>query len=104
MTVWSPPTRSDSSESTTSVLTTPFASAYGWSDLDDLGHDFHETRHGVRYTFSPAARQEILDRLLEFNHERRAAEDAAGLHDKKTRASKQAVTVSSPQTSIFGDD
>ena len=31
----------------------------------------------------PSARQEILDRLLELNHERYTAEVAAGLHDKK---------------------
>ena len=33
------------------------AAAYGWNDLD-LGHGFHETKQGVRYTFSelPAAR------------------------------------------------
>ena len=55
---------------------------YGWGDLD-LEHGFHETRQGFRYTIGPAARQEILDRLLELNHERYAAELAAGLHDKK---------------------
>ena len=30
-------------------------------------------------------RQEILDRLLELNHERYAAEVKAGLHDKRGR-------------------
>jgi hypothetical protein len=56
--------------------------AYGWDDLD-LGHDFHETRFGVRYTFEPVARQEVLDRLLELNHERYADEVRRGLHDKR---------------------
>ena len=55
------------------------ARAYDWDDLD-LDHGFHETRQGIRYTVGPAARQEILDRLLELNHERYAAEVAAGLH------------------------
>jgi hypothetical protein len=55
--------------------------AYGWSDLD-LGHGFHETRFGVRFTFEPAARQEVLDRLLELNHERYADEVRRGLHAK----------------------
>jgi hypothetical protein len=55
---------------------------YGWSDLD-LDHGFHDTRQGVRYTVGPAARQEILDRLLELNHARYAEEVAAGLHDRK---------------------
>jgi hypothetical protein len=56
--------------------------AYGWDDLA-LDHGFHDTRQGVRYTVGPVVRQEILDRLLELNHERYAAEVAAGLHGKK---------------------
>ena len=52
------------------------AAAYGWSDLA-LDHGFHETKQGVRFTVSPTARQEILDRLLELNHARYAAEQAA---------------------------
>jgi len=55
---------------------------YGWDDLD-LDHGFHETSQGVRYTIGPAARTEVLDRLLELNHQRYAEEVAAGLHDKK---------------------
>jgi hypothetical protein len=59
--------------------------AYGWDDLvaQGLDHDFHDLGREVRYTIGPAVRQEILDRLLELNHERYAAEVAAGLHDKK---------------------
>jgi hypothetical protein len=54
--------------------------AYGWQDLD-LGHDFHEVEtlsenDRVRYTISPAARKEVLRRLLALNHERAAAEAA----------------------------
>jgi hypothetical protein len=61
--------------------------AYGWDDLlaAGLDHGFHETRQGVRYTVGPVVRQEILDRLLELNHERYAAEVKAGLHDKRGR-------------------
>ncbi len=55
--------------------------AYGWSDLD-LGHGFHETKFGTRFTFAPAPRQEVLDRLLELNHERYAEEVRQGLHGK----------------------
>lgn len=51
--------------------------AYGWSDLP-LDHDFHTYRQMTRWTVSPAARVEILDRLLEENHRRAAAEAAAG--------------------------
>jgi hypothetical protein len=52
------------------------ASAYGWTDLD-LGHGFHETKQGVRYTISEAPRREVLDRLLALNHERYAQEREA---------------------------
>ncbi|HEY5857374.1 MAG TPA: DNA methyltransferase [Aldersonia sp.] len=50
--------------------------AYGWSDLDpEIGH--HRTSIGTRWTFSPAARFELLDRLLEENQRRYAAERAS---------------------------
>ena len=39
------------------------AHAYGWDDLE-LEHGFHETKQGLRYTISEAARREVLDRLL----------------------------------------
>ena len=51
--------------------------AYGWSDIP-LDHGFHTYRQMERWTVSPAARVEILDRLLEENHRRAAAEAAAG--------------------------
>ena len=35
------------------------AAAYGWTDLN-LGHGFHETKQGVRYTISESARREVL--------------------------------------------
>jgi hypothetical protein len=64
------------------------AAAYGWHDLD-LGHGFHATKQGTRYTISEAARREVLDRLLALNHERYAEEVAAGLHEKgKGKAKK----------------
>jgi hypothetical protein len=47
------------------------AAAYGWSDLD-LGHGFHVTKQGERYTISEPARRAVLDRLLELNHQRYA--------------------------------
>ena len=49
------------------------AAAYGWEDLD-LTHGFHSYRKVTRWTVSPAVRVEILDRLLEENHRRAAAE------------------------------
>ncbi|MDR1387563.1 MAG: hypothetical protein LBJ44_08285 [Propionibacteriaceae bacterium] len=43
--------------------------AYGWSDID-LQRGFHVFRQMRRWTVGPAARTEILDRLLEENHNR----------------------------------
>jgi len=57
------------------------AHAYGWDDLE-LGHGFHETKQGVRYTISEEARREVLGRLLKLNHESYAEEVAMGLHEK----------------------
>ncbi|MDN5764997.1 MAG: N-6 DNA methylase [Humibacillus sp.] len=45
--------------------------AYGWGDVP-LDHGFHIYRQMTRWTVSPAARVEILDRLLEENHRRAA--------------------------------
>jgi hypothetical protein len=63
------------------------AKAYGWDDLD-LAHGFHETKQGVRYTISEAARREVLGRLLKLNHERYAEEVAMGLHEKGAKKGK----------------
>jgi hypothetical protein len=57
------------------------AAAYGWQNLE-LGHGFHETKQGLRFTISETARREVLDRLLELNHQRYAEEVEQGLHDK----------------------
>ncbi|WP_374539081.1 type IIL restriction-modification enzyme MmeI [Micromonospora aurantiaca (nom. illeg.)] len=43
--------------------------AYGWSDVAP-GHGFHTFRKMQRWSVSPAARVDILDRLLEENHRR----------------------------------
>jgi hypothetical protein len=58
------------------------AAAYGWTDLN-LGHGFHETKQGFRFTISKPARREVLQRLLKLNHERYAEEVKQGLHGKK---------------------
>jgi methylase of polypeptide subunit release factors len=64
------------------------ATAYQWTGLD-LGHGFHQTKQGIRYTISEAARRTVLDRLLALNHERYAAEQAAlASAPKTTRKSK----------------
>jgi hypothetical protein len=68
------------------------AAAYNWSDLD-LRHGFHATKQGERYTISEAARREVLDLLLELNHERYEEEVKAGLHlkgaERKSRTRKE---------------
>lgn len=63
------------------------AAAYGWDDLD-LTHGFHTYRKMTRWTVPPATRVEILDRLLEENH-RRAAAEAASLPAKKARGKRR---------------
>lgn len=63
-------------------LDTEVAGAYGWGDVD-LDHGFHDTRIGRRFTISVEARDKIVDRLLELNHERYADEVRRGLHAKK---------------------
>jgi hypothetical protein len=60
------------------------AVAYGWNDLN-LDHDFHETKSGIRFTFSEAARREVLDRLLVLNHERYAQEQAVEQASRKAK-------------------
>ncbi|MCT7960651.1 restriction endonuclease [Laspinema sp. D1] len=76
------------------------ATAYGWTNLE-LNHGFHETKQGLRFTISEDARREILDRLLQLNHERYKEEVAAGLHDKgKKKAGKsQGKKGSKPKSS-----
>ena len=76
-------------------LDTAIRNAYGWQDID-LVHDFHEVEtlpenDRIRYTISPAARKEVLKRLLAENH-RRAAEQAASAATKlKSTRGKKAI-------------
>ena len=59
-----------------------------WREID-LGHGFHETRQGVRFTISPQARDDVLDKLLALNHFRYQQEEKKGLHSKKGRAASK---------------
>lgn len=47
--------------------------AYRWGDVP-LDHGFHTYRQHQRWTVSPTARVELMDRLLEENHRRYALE------------------------------
>jgi len=83
------------------------ADAYGWTDLN-LDHGFHETKQGVRFTISDAARREVLDRLLALNHERYAEEVRQGLHEpkggkKKSGRKGKKGSPTAPPTPLFGD-
>ncbi len=64
------------------------AKAYGWDDLK-LEHGFHETKQGMRYTISEAARHEVLYRLLLLNHQRHEEEVKAGLWETKGGGKKK---------------
>jgi hypothetical protein len=64
--------------------------AYGWNDLD-LGHRFHETKQGIRFTISETARREVLDRLLALNHERYAQEQAELQAEKGNQRPKRKI-------------
>ncbi|MEG3977257.1 restriction endonuclease [Microcoleus sp. herbarium8] len=77
------------------------AAAYGWQDLD-LGHDFHETKQGLRYTISETAGREVLDRLLLLNHERYDEEKAQGLHDQGKKKGKSGGKTAKKQVSSEG--
>jgi hypothetical protein len=54
----------------------------GWAEIE-LGHGFHETRQGVRFTISAQARADVLDKLLALNHYRYKQEVKQGLHSGK---------------------
>lgn len=75
--------------------------AYDWNDLN-LGHGFHETKQGIRFTISEDARRKVLQRLLKLNHERYEEEVAQGLHDKgkKGKCSKKAESGKNGDTDV----
>ena len=63
--------------------------AYAWTDVA-LNHGFHEVDYlpetdRTRFTIAPEARKEVLKRLLQLNHTRRAEEEADGLWDKEMK-------------------
>jgi hypothetical protein len=74
--------------------------AYGWKDLlaQGLDHGFHDLGRETRYTVGPAVRREMVDLLLELNHQRYAEEVAAGLHAKKAT---RAASLPTEQPALF---
>jgi len=72
------------------------AAAYKWNDLD-LGHGFHETPQGLRFTISEEARREVLKRLLELNHQRHEEEVRAGLAKPDSKDKTKSSASSKPK-------
>lgn len=81
-------------------MDTVVRNAYGWQDLA-LSHAFHEVDYlpendRIRYTISPAARKEVLKRLLLLNHklyaEEQAEKAAQNVAKPKSRATKPKST------------
>jgi hypothetical protein len=80
--------------------------AYRWQDLP-FDHDFYEIEtlaenDRVRYTISPAARKEVLRRLLKLNHERAEAEKSKP-QPAKARRSRQS-TSSDEQSELYAEE
>lgn len=72
--------------------------AYGWSDLTPA-HGFYTYRRTERFTISSALRVEILDRLLEENHRRAAADGAT--QQKKEHKGRKRKEVSEGMETLF---
>lgn len=72
--------------------------AYGWTDIS-LDHGFHTYRQLQRWTVSPAARIEILDRLLEENHRRAAIETQSA--PKRAKRGKTFEESEKPEGAMF---
>ena len=80
--------------------------AYGWQDLD-LDHDFHEVEtlpenDRVRYTISPAARREVLKRLLAANHARAGVEARNSTSRSQRGGRKRMAAADGPN--LFGEE
>lgn len=89
------------------VLDNAVRDAYGWTDLH-LGHDFVEVEtlpenDRVRYTISPAARKEVLKRLLTLNHQRAKEEAAKAPAAKPKGAGRKKAAGSAPGPGLFED-
>lgn len=72
--------------------------AFGWADIP-LDHGFHTYKQMERWTVAPAARVEILDRLLEENHRR--ADAQAAFAPKKSKRGKSFEESAAPEGAMF---
>jgi hypothetical protein len=67
------------------VASTPLPA---WREIE-LGHGFHGVRQGMRFTISPQARIDVLDKLLALNHYRHEHEVRQGLQSGKERGTSR---------------
>jgi hypothetical protein len=77
----------------------------GWREIE-LGHGFHETRQGVRFTICAQARADVLDKLLALNHYQYEQEVKQGLHSgkgRRTSRKREVGGVSSGTAPVFDD-
>ena len=74
--------------------------------IDQRIHDFYEVDYlsendRIRYTISPAARKEILKRLLKLNHEIHEQEIQEGATKKNGNSKKKQKADDSKQLTLF---
>jgi hypothetical protein len=74
------------------------AAAYGWRDLD-LGHGFHATKQGERYTLSEPARRTVLDAAGGLRDKRKKSKGQG--RKKASSAPPQGDLLAPPQTDLF---
>jgi hypothetical protein len=80
------------------------ASLPSWREID-LGHGFYETQQGMRFTISPQARDDVLDKLLALNRYRYEQEVKQGLRKKKPRKRPlTAAALKAPDADAAVDD
>jgi Eco57I restriction-modification methylase/MmeI, target recognition domain len=74
-----------------------------WREID-LAHGFHDTPQGPRFTISPQARTDVLDKLLALNHYRHQQELASGvLNKRKPRKSGPKPSAATQDTQALDD-
>ena len=61
---------------------------------------FRETKQGIRFTISEAARREVLDRLLALNHERHSEQKTSAGPSRAPAKRGRKATSSDNQTHL----
>lgn len=73
-----------------------------WREVD-LAHGFHDTPQGPRFTISPQARTDVLDKLLALNHYRHQQELASGLLNSNKKKSRPKPRPAAQDTPTVND-